>query len=42
VDEGMKPWEIWHQREHEEKNGKNAPIGFDLAEAFFCCKAYIE
>lgn len=42
VDEGMKPWECWHQHEHEGKNGKDAPIGFDLAEAFFCCKAYIE
>jgi len=42
VDDGMKPWECWHQCEHEKKNGKDAPIGFELAEMFFCCKAYIE
>lgn len=36
------PWEIWWQKEHERKNGKGAPIGFENAEAFFCCRAYIE
>lgn len=42
VDDTMKPWEAWHQHEHEQKRGEDAPIGFDLAEAFFCCRAYIE
>ena len=36
------PWEIWWQGEHERKNGENAPIGFELAESFFTCRAYIE
>lgn len=42
VDDGMKPWQMWHQGDRERNNGKDAPIGFDLAEAFFSCKAYIE
>lgn len=43
VDENrMYPWECWHQREHERKNGKDAPIGIELAESFYSCRAYIE
>lgn len=42
AEDGMKPWEVWYQPEHEKKNGKDCPIGFELAEMFFCCKAYIE
>lgn len=42
VDKKMKPWEVWYQPEHERENGENAPIGIDLAEAFFSCRAYIE
>lgn len=38
----MHPWQTWHQQEHERKNGADAPIGFELAEAFFSCRAYIE
>ena len=38
----MYPWECWHQHEHESKHGAGAPIGLDLAETFFSCKAYIE
>lgn len=43
IDHGKyKPWQMWKQGEHERKNGKDAPIGFELAEAFFTCRAYIE
>jgi hypothetical protein len=42
IDERQNPWEMWHQPQHERENGKDAPIGFDLAEKFFCCRAYIE
>ena len=42
VDDGMKVWEIWWQYDHERKNGKDAPIGIELADRFFCCRAYIE
>lgn len=42
VDDGQMPWEIWWQYDHERKNGKGAPIGFELAEAFFACRAYLE
>lgn len=38
----FKPWQMWEQGEHERKNGKDASIGFELAKAFFSCKAYIE
>ena len=41
VDDKMKPWQCWHQGEHERENGKSAPIGMELAEAFFCCRAYV-
>lgn len=33
-----KPWQIWDQVQH----GTDKPIGFDLAEKYFICKAYIE
>ena len=43
VDENMmNPWQCWHQAAHEKKNGKNAPIGIELAEEFFSCRAYKE
>lgn len=35
VDEKMKPWECWRIE-------KDTPIGIELANMFFCCKAYIE
>lgn len=40
--ERQKPWDIWYRPDHERKHGKNAAIGFELAEMFFSCRAYIE
>ena len=34
----MRPWQVWD----EEQYGKDKPIGFELAEKYFTCKAYIE
>lgn len=42
VDSKMKPWHIWTKDEHERTNGVDAPIGFENAEKFFACRAYIE
>lgn len=35
VDKKMKPWQCWHQEEHEWKNGKSVPIGMELVGMFF-------
>ena len=40
--EQQKPWQIFAQGEHERKHGKGAAIGFEIAEQFFSCRAYIE
>ena len=42
IDNKQKPWMVWHQGEHERIHGADAPIGFENAEKFFSCKAYIE
>ena len=42
VDDKQKPWQMWHQPEYERQYGKDAPIGFEMARAFFSCRAYIE
>ena len=38
VSDGMKPWQIYDQIAY----GSDRPIGFELAEKYFQCKAYIE
>lgn len=38
VDNVVKPWQIWD----EGQCGDDKPIGFDLAEQYFTCRAYIE
>lgn len=42
IQQGQHVWQVYHQGEYEHNNGKTAPIGFELAEKFFQCKAYIE
>lgn len=38
VDNKQKPWHLWIAREI----GFDTKIGFDIAESYFTCKAYIE
>lgn len=38
IDGVGKPWKTWH----ETQVGESDPIGFEMAELFFSCKAYIE
>ena len=38
IKDNMKPWQIWDEKEHGTQN----PIGFELAEKYFSCRAYIE
>lgn len=38
VDDKQKPWQVWDERQY----GTTKPIGFDLAEKYFTCRAYIE
>ena len=42
IDDRQKPWQMWHQQEHEREFGEDAPIGIENAEMFFTCRAYIE
>lgn len=38
VNNNQKPWQIWDEHEY----GNQKPIGFELAERYFVCRAYIE
>ena len=38
VNDKQKPWQMWDEGHH----GKAKPIGFEMAEKYFTCRAYIE
>lgn len=38
IKDNQKPWQVFDEGQH----GKQRPIGFELAEKYFTCRAYIE